>query len=163
MKLQRQRGEQLPVNLAMLKRHLRITSDAFDDDLQHKLWAAIQRAENWMNRILIPSEFTQTEQLKPVILLSVFDVDEIVSVEVDGTALQPEQYTWDGDRLLKLNSVTGSTIITKFKAGGVEVEEDIKAGILMDAGSLFTNPLDRVESLPKASQRIYDQYKYARR
>ncbi|NLZ20297.1 MAG: hypothetical protein GXY24_08600, partial [Bacteroidales bacterium] len=39
------------------------------------------------------------------------------------------------------------------------VDEDIKAAVLLHAAALFNNPVDSVETLPKASSRLLDPYR----
>lgn len=163
LKRTRDTGAATPVTLEEQKRHLRIAGEDFNIDLQQKLDAAIRRAENWMNMVLVQSTFEQTELWAAAVTLAVHDVTEIASVEIDGLPASAEDYSVSFDKQTITLHKEGEVVKITYKAGVTEVEPDIKAAIMMDCGSLFTNPLDAVEQLPKASQNIYNMYKYGRR
>jgi hypothetical protein len=46
-----------------------------------------------------------------------------------------------------------------YRAGRTEVEYDIRAAILLHAAALFNNPVDSVETLPKASFNLLRPYR----
>lgn len=146
--------------LGRLKSHLRITSDDLDGELAGKMLASVEACEHRIGRIILRSTFTETLHLTPIVslprpLLSVDGVKvdgipvEVASCEVDlldGTLTLPE-------------GTEGETVTVTCESGMIQIPADITHAILLFASSLFSNPMDTVENLPRASARLLRPYR----
>lgn len=142
--------------LAEFKRHIRLTTSDMDADLTMKLKASIRSAEHYIGRIIALSSFTYTGDLEPQILLN-GPVVSVTSVSVDNQTLSSDKYSLKGD-VLTIDAV-GDDVVVVYTAGMSVPDDDIKAAILLHAAALFNNPVDSVETLPKASMRLLDPYR----
>lgn len=133
-----------------LRRHLRITSNDLDAELSDKLRAATRSAENEISMVIAPSIFTLSSSFKSTISLR-WPVRSVTSVKVDGEDCQ--DYEFDEGSLTFAESVTGKKVVIVYEAGLVQVPEDIRAAILLLAGSLFNNPTDRPEERDRTTAR----------
>lgn len=146
----------LSPTLAEFKAHIRITTTDMDLDLTGKLEAAIRSAEHFIGQVIVSSEFKYTGPFAKTITLE-GPVTGVSGVTVDGEPIQEEDWSLAGD-VLTIDA-EGSTVQVDYAAGMANVEPDIKAAILLHAAALFENPVDSVETLPKASSRLLAPYR----
>lgn len=139
-----------------LKQHLRITGNDMDAELGLKLRASIRSAEHYIGQIIAESVFVLTSSFSSAMALK-GPVIGVSGVEVDGVPLDESRWSLDG-RILTIDA-EGTSMTVTYKAGLPSVDDDIKAAILLHAAALFTNPVDSVEALPKASSRLLDPYR----
>lgn len=142
--------------LAEFKSHIRLTTSDLDTDLQLKLQAAIRSAEHYIGMVIAQSVFTYTGDYAKTLTLEA-PVSGVTGVAVDGVALSDEEWSLSGNVLTVLTE--GATMEVTYSAGMASVDPDIKAAILLHAAALFNNPVDSVETLPKASTRLLDPYR----
>lgn len=149
----------LDPSLDDFKAHIRVTSDDLDSELTNKLVAAIRSAEHMIGKVIALSRFTFTGSFRSVITFPERPFRSVVSVKVDDVVLSEDRYTVSGRTLVFAEGVTGSTVEVVYKAGMKSVEYDIKAAILLHAAALFANPVDSVETMPKASTNLLRPYR----
>lgn len=141
--------------LARLKSHLRITSNDLDDELLAKLFAAVENAEHFIGRIILKSTLIDTMPFASTVALSrpLISVD---GLKVDGNTVDLTGCLVDvfAGTVSLPQSVTGSAVTVTYTAGMIQPPADIVNAILLIASSLFSNPMDSVETLPKASMRL---------
>lgn len=146
--------------LERLKGHLRITSDDLDGELTGKMLAAVEACEHRIGRVILRSTFTETLHLTPIVSLPrpLISVD---GVEVDGVPLEVASCEVDLlDGTLTLPEETeGQTVTVTYESGMIQIPADITHAILLFAASLFANPMDTVENLPRASSRLLRPYR----
>lgn len=138
------------------KTHIRMTSYDLDDDLRLKLLAAIRSAEHYIGMVIAQSVFTYTGDYAKTLTLEA-PVTGVTRVKVDGVVLSDAEWSLSGNVLTVLTE--GTTMEVTYTAGMASVDPDIKAAILLHAAALFNNPVDSVETLPKASTRLLDPYR----
>lgn len=143
--------DRLPVTLADLKRHIRLTVGHFDDDLMEKLLAATFSAEKFIGQIIAPSQFTLSVNFVRAIELET-PVLEVREVKVDGVAIT--SYNVDGGSITIQDTIEGDTLEVIYLSGMENVDYDMKAAILMHSASLFNNPLNTVEQLTTAGEKL---------
>ena len=142
--------------LQEFKRHIRMTSDDLDAELNAKLLAAVRHAEHHIGKVILRSEFvTQTDFASSLSLQAPNPVVE--SLAVDG--VEVTGYSLKGRTLRVPQGVTGELMTVTYEAGYECIPADMKAAILMHAASLFNNPTDSVEVLTKASQNLLRPYR----
>ena len=147
--------------LSEFKAHVRITmTDAGTDSLlELKLKAAIRSAEHYIGQVIAKSAFVLRDQFAKSVTLE-GPVIEVSSVAVAGSQLSADQYVLKGKVLhLKVEAPEDSELVVNYTAGMQSPDPDIKAAILLHASALFMNPVDSVETLPKASSRLLDPYR----
>lgn len=144
--------------LGRLKSHLRLTSCDLDDELRQKLCAAVRSAEHQIGRVVFKSRFSDIFLFPPK------------------SAWIPRFWRWspwrwtgllsEGWTALRSSSVvrfdpsvTGDEAEIVWTAGMEQVPDDLMNAILLIASSLFSNPLDSVETLPKASAALLRPYR----
>ena len=142
--------------LEEFKAHIRMTSYDLDDDLRLKLLAAIRSAEHFIGKVIARSVFTYSGAYAKTLTLEA-PVISVTGVTVDGVALSSEEWSLSGNELTVLTEGTSMGVI--YTAGMPAVDPDIKAAILLHAAALFENPVDSVETLPKASSRLLAPYR----
>lgn len=148
----------LQPSLADFKSHLRITSNDLDGELQVKLMAAVNAAENMIGQVIALSRFTVKGMLKEYCLvLPSRPLVEVEAVSLDGVPI--EDYTLSGRVICFPDEAIGSEVEVTYIAGMQEVPYDIRAAILLHASALFNNPVDSVETLPKASTNLLRPYR----
>ena len=81
MKVKRLNIGQSPVTLEQAKRHLRITSNDFDDDIRGKLEAAITSAENYTGIMLREYDYVVTCDFTGVIKTEIMPMKEVRLME----------------------------------------------------------------------------------
>ena len=146
-------------SLAEFKAHIRLVGSDMDPDLTLKLRAAIMAAEGFVGQILAPSVFTRQCALALSTPLMV-PVVSVTSVTVDGEPLDPSLYRVNSDGVLVIDkSVEGEQMVVVYSAGEGDLPDDIKAAILLHAAALFNNPVDSVETMPKASTNLLRRYR----
>lgn len=143
------------VTLDELKQNLRLTdTDAFSTDLQSKLSAALRAAGSYIGR-----DLGQVEQfsyiMEPVVEIDIDPAKHVTAVKVEGLALPPEQWSYAGGYL----SIYGHSPSAAAVTVELEYNEDIAQAVLMHASSMWMNPTDTVETLPKASTNLLRQYR----
>lgn len=149
----------MPVALDDLREWNYIDDHIFDNKLRLCLRSAIAMVESYINSIVWPGTFSLSlDNIIHRIPLSIYPVTSI-SVLVDGKPIAETLYSFDGHDLLISDAVTGESMEILVEAGNEEVDEDIKAAILLVASELFRNPTDSVKQLPTASQQILNPYR----
>lgn len=150
--------EKYEPSLEDLKRHLRITSGDLDEILKTYLLSAINAAEHHIGKIIARSEFRWSGEF-----IGSFDLKgpgiSMVSVTVDGEALNASRFSVKGRTLLFDQTVTGDKMEVSYTSGMKQVPFDIKAAIMLYAARLFNNPVDSVESLPSVSKNLLRPYR----
>ncbi len=118
-----------------------------------KLKAAIDSAEHYIGRIILESSINDTLPFSSKVALSrpLISVD---GVEVDDA--ETSDFTTDifTGTLLFPEDMSGHAVEVSYTAGMGQIPSDIVSAILLMASSLFANPMDSVETLPKASQML---------
>lgn len=143
--------------LAEFKAHIRMTGDDLDATLQSNLLAAITSVEHHIGRYVAASTITRTLPFSQAVKLK-GPVNSVISVSVDGVALDPSQYSVLFD-VLSISAQSGDVLTVVYGTGTALVPYDIRAAILLQATSLFNNPSDSVETLPKASRMLLRPYR----
>ena len=141
--------------MSRLKSHLRITANDLDGELMAKLLAAVENAEHFIGRIILKSDLIDTIPFSSIVTLS-RPLIQVDGIEVDGTQVDMNEVEVDvftGTVSLP-SSVNGKAMKVTYEAGMVQPPADIVNAILLIASSLFSNPMDSVENLPKASMRL---------
>ena len=151
---------QLAFCLGRLKSHLRITSNDIDGELMNKLTAAIDSAEHFIGRVIPLSTITETLPFSSVVPLSrpLVSVD---GIEVDDTPIDLDTCEVDvfTGTVSFPDETDGKAVKVVYNAGMGQIPADIVSAILLIASSLFSNPMDSVETLPKASSRLLRPYR----
>lgn len=142
------------VTLDDFKRHLRITNNVFDTDLDEKLKAAHRVAEHYIGQILMKSRIVETMEFCGVVSLSA-PLDSVTSVKLNNVDIP---FTATGNTLVIPGTMEG-TMEVDYIAGKDTIEYDIKVAILLIASDMFNNPVDRVEQLPRSSQMLLRPYR----
>ena len=146
--------------LDRLKSHLRITADNLDGELTGKMLAAADACEHRIGKVILQSSFTETLHFSRIVSLPrpLLSVDE---VEVDGVPVEVASCEVDLlDGTLTLPEETeGKTVTVTYSSGMIQIPDDITHAILLFASSLFANPMDTVENLPRASARLLRPYR----
>lgn len=143
-----------------LKINLRLdpTADVFDADLSAKLFAAVSATGSFIGRDLMQVDAFSFRYSGSREAVKVDPAMHIVSVSVGGVRLAEDAWYFNDGDLVFVRPQQADDI--------VEVETDynpdIKAAVLMQASYLWRNPADAVETLPKISQNLLKQYRYAR-
>lgn len=142
------------VTLEELKHHLRITTNIFDEDLDGKLRAAHNIAENYIGQVLMVSRFTDRMEFNGVVTLAA-PLTSVTSVKVNGVDYP---YTTSGNTLIIPGMMDGELEVV-YESGDEQLADDVKIAILMIAADLFNNPSDHVQSLPRASENLLRPYR----
>ncbi len=145
--------------LGRLRSHLRLTSCDFDGELRQKLCAAARSAEHQIGRVVFKSRFSDTFTFSPEIRLD-SPLLAVESVAVDGVSLKEGWTPVRSASAVRFDpSVTGSEAEIVWTSGMEQVPDDLMSAVLLIASSLFSNPLDSVETLPKASAALLRPYR----
>lgn len=145
-------------SLARFKSHLRLTSDDLDAELGSKLEAAIRSAEATIGKVISPSHLSQEFRFRQSLRLH-GPVMEIQGVKVDGTYLDPSDYSLKGSCLEIAAAVSGERVEVEWKAGMDPVPPDIINAILLKGARLFNNPGDTVDVMVNASDNLLRPYR----
>lgn len=142
--------------------HLRITSNDQDALLMAYLKAAARSAEHHIGRCIEKSRFVLTGDFEPEITLDhisprYYPLVGTPRVKVDG--VDTEDFSVDGATIRFAEGVSGSQVRIEYVGGGLRVEDDIKAAILLTASKFFNNPVDSVETLPSVATNLLGQYR----
>lgn len=137
-----------------LRSHLRITAHDLDAELLQKLRSAVASAEHEISMVIAPSKFVLTlPDFQSSFLKLRWPVTSVTSVTVGGTALGPEDFSWDERGIRFAEPVDGAAVEVAYEAGLTSVPDDIQAAILLLASSLFNNPTDRPEERDRTTAR----------
>lgn len=146
--------------LRRLKSHLRITANDLNEELMAKLTASIDSAEHFIGKIILKSDFIDTIPFSSKVALSrpLISVD---GLKVDDTAVLDDAYEVDmfTATITFSDQIDGKAVNVEYAAGMEQVPSDIVNAILLMASSLFANPMDSVETLPKASSMLLRPYR----
>lgn len=152
---QRQKDIQPPVTLQMLKNHLLMLTDDFDQQLEMDLRAAVAKSENYINGVIWHG--VQTVSVPFVNTVEISEPTAVINqVKVDG---QQVEFIFVNGIL----SVEGSGKVLEYTLETGYMQEDcpvdIQMAILLIAAKYFNSPVDSVEQLPTASQHLLHPYK----
>lgn len=144
-----------PVTLEELKNHLHILSDDFDSSLALNLHAAAQAAESYIGRAIARSVVNISAPFSKSFTIP--DFATLQNVTVDGQAVEYSQV----NNLIQLLVDDGKVMRYEIVSGYTQEDcpSDIKMAILLIASKYFSNPVDSVEQLPKASSALLKPYK----
>lgn len=143
--------------LTGLKQHLRITSSDFDSSLELLLSAAIEIAEKECGCIFLPSIITL--KAKSVIdTAGYYPAFECTSLKIDGVEKESSDVEISGGRV-SVQADEGQAIEVVFEAGYLTFPAAVKAAVFLIAATLFNNPADKVEVLPKASTNLLKSFR----
>lgn len=146
--------------LGRLKSHLRITSDDLDGELAGKMLASVEACEHRIGRIILRSTLTETFRFSHIVSLPrpLLSVD---GVKVDGVTVEADGYTVDllDGTITFPEGTEGDVVSVVWESGMIQIPADITHAILLFASSLFANPMDTVENLPRASARLLRPYR----
>ena len=144
------------VELFELKSNLRLDADVedFDGDLTVKLDAAIAAAGSFIGRDLnqVPVySYPYAERME----LNLDPALHVDSVSVGSEKLDDGEWAYvDGALVIYGNPRPDEDVEVK-----TTYRSDIRAAVLMHAGSLWMTPTDSVEQLPKQSTNLLRQYR----
>lgn len=155
-------NERQPVDMSLgaleaeFKRHIRMTSDDMDAELNSILMAAVVHAEHHIGKVVVRSRFVLECPFLPSVTLKA-PINTVESFEVDGQEITG--YSLEGRILQAPQGVSGQRMKVTYVAGYDHIPADMKAAIFLHATSLFNNPADSVETLTKASQNLLRPYR----
>ena len=149
------------VSLSELKSNLRLPAsfELYDADLTMKLQAAVSHAGTFIGRDLdqvpvISYPFAGSMKLELDLAL------QVTAVKVGDTQLEASDWVYSDGTM----TITGDHPESDVVEVSTEYVPDIKIAVLMHASSMWLNPADSVENLPKASTNLLSQYRqYGRR
>ena len=144
------------VLLEHFKQHLRLTSNDLDSELTQKLLASVEAAEHHIGKTIVPSLLVDARKFSSKLVLRA-PVMGVESVRIDGEELSSDDYELDG-QVLALKTA-GNKVEVTYRSGYACIPADMMAAIMLHAASLYNNPLDRVEALPKASDALLRPYR----
>lgn len=145
--------------LGRLKSHLRLTSCDLDDELRQKLRAAVRSAEHQIGRVIFRSRFTDVFDFADKILLDA-PLISVESVKIDGVEVSDGLTVSRCDSSVTIGGGrSGREIELVWVSGMEDIPDDLMNAVLLIASSLFSNPLDSVETLPKASAALLRPYR----
>ena len=152
---QRQKDIQPPVTLQMLKNHLHMFTDDFDQQLEINLRAAVAKSENYINGVIWHG--VQTMSVPFVNTVEISEPTAVINqVMVDDQSV-------DFIFVNGILSIQGSGKVLEYTLETGYVQEDcpsdIQMAILLIAAKFFNNPGDSVEKLPTVSQHLLHPYK----
>ena len=144
-----------PVTLEELKKHLHILSDDFDSNLSVDLLSAAQAAESYIGRAIARSVVNVSAPFSKTFTIP--DFATLQNVTVDGNAVEFSQV----NNIINLLVDDGKIVRYEIVSGYTQEDcpMDIKMAILLIASRYFSNPVDSVEQLPKASTALLKPYK----
>lgn len=145
------------VELQDLKQNLRIDPniEVFDADLMMKLRAAIAFAESFINRDLCRVPVISYPYAREA-ELNLDPALHIVKVAIGGQDLPLSGWSYAGGTLSLYGDSYAADAVVEVDT---EWRNDIAVAVLMHASSLWLNPADSVETLPKASRNLLSQYR----
>lgn len=146
-------------NLDGFRAHMRLTNGNFDETLALNLAAAVSSAEHFIGRMISLSNITQISPFKTEIELEAGDCTQLDSVMIDGVEVASTDYTFTGAAIKFAKDVTGDVVSLSYRAGMTNPAPDIIAAVYLHAGYMFNNPVDTVETLPKASTNLLRPYR----
>lgn len=144
--------------LRHFRAHLRITGEDLDAELQQCMMAAIASAEHAIGSVILLSDVTLETSFASSLTLRK-PLLSVASVKVDDVVLEKDLYNTDGNVLTFDDSVSGEKVEVKYRAGFEPIPADMLAALMLHASSLFSTPLDSVETLPKASANLLRPYR----
>jgi uncharacterized phiE125 gp8 family phage protein len=167
---------ELPLTLDEVKAHLRMDGTDEDDYITLLLKSAVQQAQNFTNRQIMPATFQlYLDRLPssvplprpPFAEITSFKAtddagQEVVFEETDYTLTETEHTTIRGIADSGWYASCYSDIKITYKAGYATadaVPEDIKSALLLMIGSMYENREDKTERFPKASESMLTPYR----
>ena len=149
--------------LPKLKTNLRITGDDLDTVLADKLLAALHSAGHYIGGVCVPSTVTATGVITSTSSLTSLTlrgpVLGLTSVVVAGEDVT-EGCTLAGEVLTIPGDFDSAACTVIYRAGYSPIPPDMAAAVILIASSLYSNPLDTVEVLPKASSNLLRNYRW---
>jgi len=148
--------------MAAFKNHLRLTGDEMDADLRQILLAAFRSAEHTIGRVIPVSS---------VVVAGSFSCSDLFVRRLRGPVIALDSVTVDGidvtsGCVLKENTITvmgtynDAELEIRYTAGWPDIPADLLNAVFLIGSSLFANPLDSVETLPKASSILLRPYRH---
>ena len=141
-----------------LKKQLRISDNDFDEQLRICVSAALTAAESSTGIHIQQETLSWDLPFEEEMDLPEFPAD-IQSVKLDGKQLSEDQYVSDGLHLYLAEGLSGLHVTVTVKVGYQTLPDDIRMAVLLAAARYFTNPVDSVENLPKASENLLRPYR----
>lgn len=147
--------------LEAFKRHLRLTGDDMDADLEQILVAAFNSAGHVIGQVIPRSAVVVEDSMSgnPVTVRLRGPVLGLTSVTADGTDVTANCFR-SGRTLHITGDYKDSDVVITYDAGWDTIPADILNAVFLIGSSLFANPLDSVETLPKASQMLLRPYRW---
>jgi uncharacterized phiE125 gp8 family phage protein len=166
----------LPVSVEELKQNIGIFHTEKDSVLAIYLQSAVDYAERFTGRQLMPAvwelqidtfyEYLKISKAPFISLVSIkyYDSENVLQTLVSGTdfddcSSNPALIHFKTDFVLYDRP---DALQIRFNAGyanAAAVPAMIKAAIILMAGKMYDNPIDSVENLPKASTNLLRQYR----
>ena len=148
----------LQPTLQDLKDHLRITDDSHDRMLMIYLSSAVLQAGHVISRTLAPSICQiETDYTSLVALPYMDDASSLTDLEV---LVDGERRTWTlTGSDVHIDGPEGRKMSISYHLDVDYVEADIQQAILLMAAQHFSNPLDRAQTLPTASENLLAPYR----
>lgn len=148
--------------LPMLKRNLRLTGDDQDAVLVEKLLAALADSGHYIGGPCVATDMVATgtipsSGIQTVVLRG--PVLSLASVVLGGEDVT-ENCTMDGNSLSLPSADAGTALTVTYRAGWCPIPPDMAAAVILRASSLYSNPLDSVETLTKASSNLLRHYRW---
>lgn len=143
--------------LSKLKENLRLSVSEFDESLRDYIDSAIEVAERETGCIFLPSEFVITAK-SSIDETGYYPADEVTSLKIDGVEVDSEIAYISGGRVC-VQTDEGKKLEVTFDAGYTILPAPVQQAIILIAGASFRQPVDSVESLPKASSNLLRHYR----
>lgn len=124
--------------LPALKSWLDIKGNEFDDDLERLITAISLFVKNWVGRSLLLAEYTEKRSGAggPVLMLNQYPILSITSLQLDGHAILPAQYSFDDNGIYLINGVftrAKNNIVVVYQAGYDGVPADVEQAVIETA------------------------------
>jgi hypothetical protein len=147
--------------LSAFKNHLRLTGDDMDSDLTQILDAAFKSAEHVIGRVIpvsqvtVEGKYTSVDSIVLRLRGPVIALDSVIVGADDVT----DSCTLDGNCVTVPGSFENQEVTVTYTAGWESIPADALNAVFLIGSSLFSQPLDSVETLPKASSILLRPYR----
>lgn len=131
----------------------RITDNDFDTLAEMHVKAALDSAERETGCLFLQSQLVITTREQCV--TGIYPIISVASVTLNGEDI--DYTTYDGR--IEFDNPDAGEVVINCVAGYDYPPELVQSAIYLIATRLFTNPMDSVEQLPKASTNLLKQYR----